>query len=229
MNKSSIFSAALVAIGIMLAGCFMYLGIHETASKDRAVVVKGLSIREVQADYVVWPLQFSISGNDLQSLYAEVGRTEKMIIQFFVDKGFAAEDLSIGNTQVSDNWADYYQHRPENHYTIQATIVISTHEVEKVIAAQGSQSELLNKGVILNSYEWNTNYEYTALNSLKPEMIEEATKNARQVAQKFADDAVCNLGSIKQANQGQFSIETDSNRPWIKHIRVVTTVSYFLR
>ena len=94
---------------------------------------------------------------------------------------------------------------------------------------QGCQAELLAKGVILNSYSWNTDYQFNGLTELKPEMIEEATKNARSVAQKFADDAQCSLGSIRKASQGQFSVETDNNQPWIKHIRVVSTIDYYLR
>ena len=112
---------------------------------------------------------------------------------------------------------------------IREILIISTPDVERVIASQGCQSELLKKGVILQSYDWNTDFQYNGLSELKPEMIEEATKNARLVAMKFAEDAQCRLGSIKQANQGQFSVESDNNQPWVKHVRVVTTVSYYLK
>ena len=134
----------------------------------------------------------------------------------------------MGNTSTNDNWANYYDRRPDNHYTLNSSVIISTDKVDLVIASQGSISELLNEGIILNSYDWSIDYQYNSLNDLKPAMIEEATKNARAVAQKFADDANCTLGSIRRANQGQFSVESDQYRPWIKHVRVVTTVDYYL-
>ena len=199
------------------------------ATKERAVLVKGLSTRDVQADFVVWPLDFCVRGNDISALYDDMARIEKTAKAFFLDKGFKESELSRGNISIDDNWSSYYGTRPEFHYTLRTSLIISTSDIERVIANQGCQSELLRKGFILQSYDWNTDFQYNGLSELKPEMIEEATKNARLVAQKFAEDAQCRLGSIKQANQGQFSIESDSNQPWIKHIRVVTTVSYYLK
>lgn len=228
MNKP-IFSSVILAIGVALAGMFVYLGIHQMASKDRAVVVKGLSTRDVQADYVVWPMNFELRGNDISSLYSDLGKVEQTARQFFVDRGFKESEMSRGNISIDDNWSSYYGTRPEFHYTLRTSLIISTPDIERVIANQGCQSELLKKGVILQSNDWNTDFQYNGLSELKPEMVQEATKNARQVAMKFAEDAQCHLGSIKQANQGQFSVESDTYQPWIKHVRVVTTVSYFLR
>jgi len=223
------FSALLIAVGIAVSGLFIYLGIHQVAYRDRAVSVKGLSQRTVQADYVVWPLKFAVSGNDLAALSNQLNKVEKTARQFFLDKGFKAEDMSLSNVEVENNWANYYEHRPEYNYTISRSLIISTADVERVVNNQGCQAELLAQGVILNSYAWNTNYQYNGLSDLKPEMIEEATKNARTVAQKFADDAQCSLGSIRNASQGQFSVTNDENQPWMKHIRVVTTIDYYLK
>jgi len=222
-------SALLIAVGIAMSGLFIYIGIHQIAYRDRAVTVKGLSQRTVQADYVVWPLKFSVSGNDLSVLSAQLNKVENTARQFFLDKGFKAEDMSMSNVEVENNWANYYEHRPEYNYTISRSLIISTADVERVVNNQGCQAELLAQGVILQSYAWNTNYQYNGLSNLKPEMIEEATKNARAVAQKFADDAQCSLGSIRNASQGQFSVDNDENQPWMKHVRVVTTVDYYLK
>ena len=227
--KERFFPALVVALGIALSGLFIYMGIHQFSYRDRAVTVKGLSTRDVQADYVVWPLKFSVSGNDLTSLSAELNRVEQTARTFFVNKGFNNEELTLSNIEVENNWAGYYEHRPEFHYTVSRSLIISTADVERVIANQGCQAELLNQGVILQSYDWNTDYQYRGLSELKPEMIEEATKNARAVAQKFADDAQCRLGSIRNASQGQFSVEADNNQPWLMHVRVVTTVDYYLK
>ena len=227
--NNKLFPSVIVAIGIAIAGFMVYLGVHEFAIKDRAVTVKGLSTRDVKADYVVWPLSFSVDGNDLKQLHQTTDETVQTIKAFLKTKGFTDEEMSMGDMNISNNWTGYYDRRPEYHYSINATLVVSTTDVDKVINNQGCQSELLAKGVLLNSYQWNISYQYNGLNELKPEMVEEATTNARAVAQKFADDSRSRLGGIRQASQGQFSIESNDNQPWMKRVRVVTTVDYYLK
>jgi len=75
-----------------------------------------------------------------------------------------------------------------------------------------------------------TRYVFTGLNAIKPAMIEEATRNARQTAEKFAADSSSTLGKIRRASQGQFSIEDrDRSTPHLKRVRVVSTVDYYLQ
>ncbi len=221
-------TAAIVAIGIALAGLFICLGINKVAVKDRAVTVKGLSTQDVKADYVVWPLRFGLMGNDLQDVYGEIADMQEVVRKFLIKKGFKESEIKDGNMSVNNNWASYYGDKPEYHWTINTSIIVSTENVDLVILNQGCQTELLSKGYVINSDEWSIDYQYNGLNELKPKMIEEATKNARAVAQKFAEDSNSKLGGIRRASQGQFSVEDDSYQPWIKHVRVVTTLDYFL-
>jgi hypothetical protein len=105
--------------------------------------------------------------------------------------------------------------------------------VDAVLALMGKQSELLKKGIVTggsNQWENPVDFRYEGLNDIKPEMIEEATRNAREAANKFANDSGSRLGKIKTANQGTFTIEDrDSNTPYIKKVRVVTSVTYYLK
>lgn len=227
--KNNILAGALIALGVALGGWFIGLGINHFASKDRAVSVKGLSTREVQADYAVWPLSYAWSGNDLPSLYAQLENVTKRVKQHLISLGFEESDLRQGSISVEDNWSSYYgERRPEYKYTLSTSVIVSTNKVELVVASQGKEAELLKEGIIVSTQRWNLDYQFNGLPELKPSMIEEATQNARAVAQKFADDAQCELGSIRRANQGQFSIENDEYQPWVKRVRVVTTVDYFL-
>lgn len=227
--KNNILAGALVALGLSLAGLFIYLGVSKMADKDRAVTVKGLSTREVEADYAVWPLSYGWNGNDLPALYDRLEQITKRVQKHLLSLGFEEKDIRRGSISVEDNWSNYYgEHRPEYKYTLRTSLIVSTDKVQLVVASQGKESELLKEGIIVTSNSWNLDYQYNGLPELKPQMIEEATQNARAVAQKFADDAQCSLGSIRRASQGQFSVENDEYQPWIKHVRVVTTVDYYL-
>ena len=222
-------AGALIAIGLCCAGHFVYKGMSQNAMKDRAVSVKGLSTREVTADHAVWPLSYAWSGNDLSGLYTQLEQVTDRIRRHLLSLGFVNEDIQQGSISVENNWNNYYgDHRPEYKYTLSTSLVISTDNVDLVVKSQGKESDLLKEGIIVTSNSWNLDYQYNGLPELKPSMIEEATRNARSVAQKFAEDAQCRLGSIRRASQGQFSIESDEYQPWVKHVRVVTTVDYFL-
>lgn len=222
-------AGALIALGVCLGGMFIYFGISKFANKDRAVTVKGLSTREVEADYAVWPLAYGWSGNDLPALYDKMEKVTARVKKHLLDLGFEEADIRQGSISVNDNWESYYgNNRPEYKYTLSTSLIVSTDKVKQVVAAQGKESELLKEGIIVKTEKWNLDYQFNGLPELKPSMIEEATQNARAVAQKFADDAQCSLGSIRRASQGQFTIDADEYQPWVKHIRVVTTVDYFL-
>lgn len=116
-------------------------------------------------------------------------------------------------------------------YNITTVITVTSGKVDLVRGLIASQGELLKQGIAISGgdYRYNVSYDYTSLNSIKPKMIEEATKNARAAAEKFAKDSDSKLGKIKKAYQGQFSIDDrDANTPYIKKIRVVTTIDYSL-
>ena len=227
--KNNLLAGALIALGLCLGGMFIYCGISKYASKDRAVSVKGLSTREVEADYAVWPLSYGWNGNDLPALYTQLEQVTARVKKHLLALGFEESDFRQGSISVEDNWSSYYgDRRPEYHYTLNTSLSVSTDKVKKVVESQGKESELLKEGIIVTTQKWNLDYQFNGLPELKPSMIEEATQNARAVAQKFADDAHCRLGSIRRAYQGQFSIESDEYQPWVKRVRVVTTVDYFL-
>lgn len=220
-----------IMIGLMVLGKCVGNSIEKMADKDRYVTVKGLAEREVLANKVVWPLPYKCVGNNLGELYETVEESRNVIVNFLKENGITDEEINISAPTVTDREAQSYT--PDNikfRYQVEAVITVISPQVEKVIALMGSQAELMKKGVAIGQdYSYQTRFEFTKLNDLKPEMVEEATSNARAVAQKFADDSKSRLNGIRQANQGQFSISSDENTPQLKKVRVVTTVDYFLK
>lgn len=220
-----------IMIGLMVLGNCIGDGIEKMADKDRYVTVKGLAEREVMANKVIWPLPYNCVGNNLEELYDKVEKDKKTIINFLMNNGIGQEEIIVAAPTITDREAQAYT--PENikyRYRVAAAITVISHQVEKVMQLISNQAELMKKGIAIEQdYSNRTTFEFTLLNELKPEMIEEATSNARAVAQKFADDSKSRLNGIRRANQGQFSISSDENTPQLKKIRVVTTVDYFLK
>ena len=219
-----------IMTGLIVMGMFIMKGLRSIADRDQYVTVKGLAEREVLADKVVWPLPFKCVSNDMQQLYNEIEKNNSIVVEFLKEGGITEDEIIISAPAVTDRLAQSYV--PDNikfRYQAEAVITVTSSQVEKVIDLMKKQINLMKQGIIIsNEYNYNISFEYTSLNDIKPEMVEEATRNARAVAQKFAEDSGSDLGKIRQATQGQFSISSDETTPQIKNIRVVTTVKYAL-
>lgn len=225
--------AIILSIGLLLLGVFIERGFSEFAGRDRSVNVKGLAEMEVPADKVTWPLVYKSLGNDLNALYEEIKRSNQTITGFLKEKGLEEDEISINAPVIVDMKAERYGNNQAipYRYNVTTVITVTSNKVDLVRSLITEQGELLKRGIAITTgdYQYNVQYEYTGLNIIKPQMIEEATKNARQAAEKFAKDSESTLGKIRHANQGQFSIsDRDPNTPHIKKVRVVTTIDYSL-
>ncbi|HAP28813.1 MAG TPA: hypothetical protein DCR26_01725 [Porphyromonadaceae bacterium] len=225
---TSVAGAFLVGAGIFFSGLFIKSGIDNIAYRDRTVSVRGLAERTVESDYVTWPIQYRVAGNDLISLYDQVTANNAIIVKFLTSNGIAKEDISVNppdtyNATANQYGSDNFQYK----YALDCNVTVATTNVKKVRELLNRQSELLREGIpYSNSY---INYEYRALNDIKPQMIADATKAAREAAQKFALDSDSKIGKMKSATQGQFSIDDlSSSTPYLKKVRVVSNVVYYL-
>ena len=224
--------AVLIAIGLVILGLLVRSGLSVFADKERVVVVKGLAEMQVPADKVTWPIVFKDAGDDLSALYERAGSTTQTILEFLKTNGVEDAEISINPPEVVDNAAERYAGDAKFRYHLSAVLIVTSPRVDAIRALIGRQGELVRKGIVVSGddFRYRPVFEYTQLNSIKPQMIEAATRNAREAAQKFAKDSASELGKIKTANQGQFSIDDrDANTPHIKNVRVVSTVSYFLK
>jgi len=238
MNTNNrIFEAAtlgvLLCIGFIALGFLLSSGALKVKELERTVTVKGLSEREVQADIAIWPIRFNEANNDLNQLYSEIQRKSDLAVNFLKQFGFSDSEISISQPAILDRQAQSYGDASAIKYrfTSSVTITVYSKKVEEVRNAMKKIVDLGKQGIAITGqdYENKTEFLFTGLNNIKPEMIEEATKNARMVAQKFAKDSNSKLGKIKKGRQGQFSImNRDRSTHYIKKIRVVSTVEYYL-
>jgi len=200
---------------------------------ERTVTVKGLSEREYTADIVIWPIQFSAASNDLEQIYKSIDASSAKISDFLVNAGIDPSEISYAAPSITDKSAQRYgnQQGADFRFTAFQTVTVYSNNIEKVRKVMGNMSALGKQGIVFtgDDYQARTEYLFTRLNDVKPEMVEEATRQAREVAEKFASDSKSRLGKIKSASQGQFSINArDKNNPHIKKVRVVSTVVYYL-
>ena len=234
MEKSRLYGGIAIMLGLIIMGSMLPKAVEKYRSYDRVVNVKGLCEKEVEADRVIWPIVYKVMADDVQSIYDQTDANNAVIRSFLKAGGIDPSEITVAVPQISDKFANEYGDNDRAfRYIAKNVITVYTSDVEAVLALMEQQSELLKKGIVIggsNSWENPVEFKYEGLNGIKPQMIEEATENAREAAKKFAKDSGSRLGKIKTANQGTFTIENrDSNTPYIKKVRVVTSVTYYLK
>lgn len=233
MKLTQTLPALIVAAGITGLGLFIKGGIDNFAYRDRVVTVRGLAEREVKANQVTWPIVYKEVGNDLSVIYDKITTNTQKIQNFLTSNGVSQNEILVQPPQIVDQQADRYSsNTPQYRYNVTSVVVVTSSDVDKINGLISRQTELLKQGVAITAgdYQYQTIYDYTALNDIKPAMIAQATANAREAANKFAADSQSKLGKIKSASQGQFDItDRDPYTPYIKKVRVVSTIVFYLQ
>ena len=223
----------LMALAVVLAAYLLKCGIETFAQKDQAVSVRGLATREVEADNVVWPIRIKITGSDMQGISKRIAADMQKTTAWLTEKGIDAKEIETGATELTDRWAnEYASNYGGERYLMIGTLVVNSGDVKKVRELVSHVNKLTAQGVAVAASDWNTGitYNFRSLNDIKPAMIEEANKNARTAAEKFAADSGCRIGKLKSATQGLFEIsDRDAYTPYIKEVRVVTNAQFQLK
>lgn len=223
-------SAAIISAGLISGGYLLGDGLLRAKQADRAVTVRGLAERDVTADLATWTISYATTSTDLASAQAKVREDTATIERFFKDLGFPASALQPTGANVSSN-----TYNGVTSYTVRQRLSLRTTDIKRAQTAVSRQFDLVNRGVFLEEGSA-MSYSFTKLNEIKPEMVAEATRDARSSAEQFAQDSGTSVGPISEATQGYFTIEARdgdsggwgvSDTPF-KKVRVVTTVSFSL-
>ncbi len=238
MNKTAVALTAIICFTISMLGMgyFIQNGLINIRGNDRHVEVKGLAERDVIADIAVWELNYEVQTDDLTQGRAELAKGEKIIRDFLNAHDISNEEIKLQRLNV-------YQRQQERSrtgnttefgrvYVISQSFQASTTNVRNIEKATQDVASLIEQGIVLQPS--NPRYIFTRLNDVKPEMIAEATKNAREAARRFAEDSGSNVGPILRASQGWFNIlprlgeDYGEQQAIEKKVRVITTIDFTL-
>lgn len=228
---TAIIASIIISLGIVGGGYY----VAKTKMTDRYVTVKGVAEKNVEADLAIWPIKFTITGNDLAKMQDVIDKNFSLIKTFIKNNGIDEEPW-LSKPDITDLLAQAYRSERVvgDRFIISQPVMLRTNNVDAVVKMVGSLGDLIKQGVVLNDYS-GPRYIYTKLNDIKPEMIAEATKSARKGAEQFAADSKSPIIGIRRANQGVFTIlaRNDSNayseqNEKDKTVRVVSTIEYIL-
>jgi uncharacterized protein len=247
-NRAAVLSAIILGVclltGLAAGGYFIGKGSARFKSDLHTVTVKGLVEKEVKADKAVWVLNFRRAGDDLKEAHTRISADREATVAFLKAQGFKDEEIRRQPTRTIDKFArEYGQANEKFRYFVTGSLLVATNGVDLVIKALGATEELLQSGVILDGQQdggiANPRYVVSSFNALRPQLLAEATKNARATAQQFAADSGTQVGRIRSANQGMIQIfgsdGNDESAPYsststpLKKIRVVSTFEFELQ
>lgn len=241
--KVTLVASSIVAIGLATAGYFVGKGASNFKGNQRTATVKGLADREVVSDFVIWTLGLRRAGSNVAQVQKDLSRDRDAVIAFLNKHGVADSDIERVPTSTQDKFAwNYMQPKDASaRYVASANVIVRTGKVDIVRTALGSMDELIQAGVLLSAGRDDGRasviYRYTKFNDLRPELIADATKNARASAAKFAADSGRSVGAIRTAQQGLIQIFSEEGTDesagygassYRKKIRVVNTIEFDL-
>jgi uncharacterized protein len=151
---------------------------------DRYVTVKGLVERKVKSDLAIWPLSYKEAGDDLSVVYAKTESDKKAVLQFLDQQSIQPAEIEMGVVHVVDTQANEYGggNRAPRRYIVEQQVTVRTSRVDQVVAAAQKTMQLLQKGIVLGGNPGQgVAYIFTGLNSIKPDMITEATRFGRLI------------------------------------------------
>lgn len=232
--------ALVLGIGIAVAGWFVGDGFVKGRAGDRFVTVKGVSERDVQADVALWPIRFVATDEDLGQAQRAIKQHHQHVLAFLKRHGIDPAAAEVQRLEVNDLLANPYRSgSTQSRYIITETLMVRSEDTGTIEKASQAVGELVDAGVVLSSTggpDSGPTFLFTGLNELKPEMIAEATAEARRAAEQFAKDSGSEIGTIRRANQGVFVILARDRAPGImeggqlqKTVRVVSTIEYYLK
>ena len=224
-------SAAILAIGLIAGGYLLGDGLTRAREADRSVTVRGLAERDVTADLATWTISYSASDYDLDGAQASIDADTAALRAFFGELGFPEDALQPTGVNVSTGRTQ----AGETVFTVRQRMALRTTDIARAQRAVRRQFDLVRRGVLLEESSGMA-YTFTRLNDIKPQMVAEATRDARAAAEQFAKDSDTGVGGIKRATQGYFEISArdGDGGGWgvadtpFKKVRVVTTIDFYL-
>lgn len=237
-TDNNVLASFILAIGLTAAGFFPGYYYYQAKNNNNSVSVKGLAEMNVKADLAIWKLKFVTTGNELIPAQQQLSAQAEEINTFLQQQGFTPQEINIERIETNDLMATPYRGNDANssRFILSQTITIKSNNVLLVEKTLPKTDSLIAKGIIFDtSYSEPVSYIFTKLNDIKPQMLEQATINAKKAAAEFAKSSGSSVGKIHRANQGVFSIlprEQTANsfeaQQIEKTIRVVSTIEYWL-
>ena len=204
MNKN------IISISIASLGFVVGLGLLGNAIKNRnkaenTISVTGLGTKQFTSDLITWSGNFSRNSFELKEAYNSLANDRKVIEDYLISKGLSKKDMVFSAVDIQKQFeyqtgSNGNSYQTFSGYKLSQNVSIESKDVPKIENVSRNITEIINLGIEFTSSS--PNYFYTKLAEVKHQMIADATKDARQRAEKIAENSGSSLGKLKKAVTG---------------------------
>lgn len=216
--ESKIKSSVVIGIAIIVTAFILGQSFKKRNENLDSISVIGLGTKDFVSDEILWSGSFMTNSMDIKTAYSKIVSDQKIVSNFFINKGFKSNEFSFGAVNFQKKFREIRTVNAENGYVnteqvfdgYEATQSISFSAkknqqlMKRIEEVSSKTSELINSGIELTSNS--IQYTYSDLPSLKQSLIEHATKDANERANKIVKTANGDLGKLKDATMGVFQI-----------------------
>lgn len=211
-------SSLAIGIAVVLAALVLGSAFKKRNENQDTISVVGLGSKDFVSDEILWSGSFSSTSFDIKESYSKITNDQKIVEKFFLGKGFKKGEFSFGavrfdkkfreiRTQGENNYDTKYEQVFDGYEAVQ-TISFSAKKnpnlMKRIEEVSSKTSELINSGIELSSNS--IQYTYSDLPSLKHSLIQSASKDAKERAEKIVEAGKGDLGKLKSASMGVFQI-----------------------
>ncbi|UAY53534.1 SIMPL domain-containing protein [Ferruginibacter albus] len=217
MKDSSFLKPAIIGLAIVLTALILGKSFKNRNAAQDSISVTGLGSVDFTSDEISWSGSFSTKATEAKDAYNLISADKEKVKTFFISKGFKENEFSFGGVNFDKAYRTITLESENNvtkteqvfdGYTATQTVnfvgIKNPALMKKIEDVIDHTAELINSGIEFNSNA--VQYTYSDLPSLKHNLIEKASQDAKERAQKIVRTADGRLGKLKDASMGVFQI-----------------------
>lgn len=219
-GKSTVLAVAIASLALIICTVIVARPLDTFVNARKTITVTGSAKKQIMSDMAIWSGNFSYQSKDMKTAYQGLQDAAAKVKQYLVKQGIPenAIMLSSVNTEVLYDFDEKTREimaktgvmprgeasRVIAGYVLRQNVEVQSKDVNKVAAISRESTELINQGVMFQSFP--AQFYYTKLNDLKVDMLADAAKDARARAEKIVSSTGGTLDHIKSAKMGVFQI-----------------------
>lgn len=201
------FLAIVLAASLILSSAIATYGFVKVKGPKSAITVTGSAKKQIKSDLIVWRGTFNEQAATISDAYSTLKVDLEKVKKYLVASGINESDIIVSPINTIVNYVILPNGQVSSaieSYRLTQDVEIRSSEVDKVTDISRESTKLINEGIKFQSIP--PQYFYTKIADLKVDMLALATSDAKNRAEKIAENAGSKIGSLSSAKMGVFQI-----------------------
>jgi hypothetical protein len=221
MERQDLIKPLIIGLSVIITGMLLGKAFKQRNDNTDVISVAGLGTRDFSSDEMLFSGYYTAKAMDAKDAYAVIKADKAKVMNFFSTKGFKPQEVVFSGVNFEKTYRTVEIHSRGSNmegetktetvfdgYVAKQIVSISSSKdptlMKRIEDVADQTSELINSGIEFNPNQ--VQYTYSDLLSLKHDLIEKASADAKERATKTVKTAGGSLGKLKMASLGVFQI-----------------------